>query len=109
MKVQPSFLGWTFSYYGAVASWIENGDYHLGRIAVDKEFRKMGIGKKLILNSIEEIFEKGGEEIHLEARDVTVRIIQQMGGKIICKPVDFYGDSVTPMILRKSDFLLPKS
>ncbi|WP_432664161.1 GNAT family N-acetyltransferase [Wukongibacter baidiensis] len=90
---------------GVVACWIENSDYHLGRIAVDKEFRKMGIGKKLILNSIKEIFANGGNEIYLDARDVTVKIIQRIGGKIIGDSVEFYGDSVTPMILKKSDFL----
>lgn len=90
---------------GVVASWVENDEYHLGRIAVDKKFRKLGIGNKLIINSIEEIFAIGGERIYLEARDVTVKILQKIGGKIIDNPVDFYGDLVTPVILKKSDYI----
>ncbi|GAA0177178.1 bifunctional helix-turn-helix transcriptional regulator/GNAT family N-acetyltransferase [Clostridium sediminicola] len=90
---------------GVVACWIENDMYHLGRIAIDKKFRKLGIGKKIIINSVEAIFRLGGEEIYLEARDITVKILQKIGGEIVADSVDFYGEPVTPVILKKSHYI----
>ena len=46
----------------------------------------------------------GAETIHIEAREVTVGILQKLGGKIIGAPTDFHGDPVTPMVMMKRDF-----
>jgi DNA-binding MarR family transcriptional regulator/ribosomal protein S18 acetylase RimI-like enzyme len=89
---------------GAVASWAENDVYHIGRIAVDKKFRNLGIGKKLIINSVEEVFRIGAEQIYLEARDITVKILQKIGGETIGDSKDFYGEPVTPVVLKKLNY-----
>jgi predicted GNAT family N-acyltransferase len=89
---------------GVACGWIENGEWHWGRFAVPPRLRGSGIGKKLAVFSIREIFELGAEAIHIEARDVTVGILQKLGGKITGAPTDFHGDPVTPMILTKQDF-----
>lgn len=89
---------------GVACGWIENGEWHWGRFAVPPRFRGSGIGKKLAVFSIREIFELGAEAIHIEARDVTVGILQKLGGKITGTPMDFHGDPVTPMILTKQNF-----
>lgn len=58
----------------------------------------------MTLNSVEEIFKMGGEQIYLEARDITLKIINRIGGKIIGDRVMFYGDAVTPVVLKKDDY-----
>ncbi len=90
---------------GVAAGWIEKDQWHWGRFAVDKKLRGMGIGKKLAVFTLGEIFSLGADKIYIEARDITVGILKKLGGKVVGEPVDFFGDSVTPMILEKQDFL----
>ncbi|HHW31264.1 MAG TPA: GNAT family N-acetyltransferase [Clostridiaceae bacterium] len=90
---------------GVVAGWIEKDQWHWGRFAVKKRLRGQGIGKKLALFSLNEIFNLGAEKILIEARDITVGILKKLGGKVVGEPINFYGESVTPMVLKKQDFL----
>ncbi|WP_297424907.1 GNAT family N-acetyltransferase [Clostridium sp.] len=93
---------------GISAAWIENDEWHWGRYAVDKMFRGMGIGKKIALFSLDEIFNLGAEEIFSEARNVTVKMLGRLGCKIIGTPINFYGDLVTPIKIKKCDFIKAK-
>lgn len=94
---------------GISASWKENDEWHWGRYAVDKRLRGKGIGKKLAMFSISEIFDLGAEEIYGEARDITVKMLSKLGCEMTGEPVNFYGDSVTPIIIKKSDFIRAKN
>lgn len=93
---------------GVVASWAEKNEWHWGRFAVKKNLRNLGIGKKLAIFSLNEIFNIGAEKIYIEARDVTVIILKQFGCKVSGEPVNFYGDPVTPITITKCDFELKK-
>lgn len=93
-----------FEIAGIAAGWIENGEWHWGRFAVDKRLRGLGIGKKLAVFSLSEIFSLGAGKIVINARDITVGIINKFGGRVTGEPTDFYGSSVTPMVLEKSKF-----
>ncbi|MDV5140260.1 GNAT family N-acetyltransferase [Chimaeribacter arupi] len=88
---------------GAVACWQENDQCHWGRFAVEPEYRGMGIGRRLALTSLKECFQHNNEII-IEARDTTVRIITQLGGDITGEAFDFYGMPVTPMRINKQGF-----
>ncbi len=88
---------------GAAACWQENEQCHWGRFAVDPAYRKLGIGKKLALISLQEIFCENNEVI-IDARDTTVKIISQLGGEVTGETYDFYGMPVTPMKLEKQRF-----
>lgn len=90
---------------GISASWRENDEWHWGRYAVDKKLRGKGVGKKLALFSLNEIFNLGAGEIFSEARDITVRMLRKLGCEVTGEPVIFYGDSVTPITIKKCDFL----
>ena len=90
---------------GIVASWIERDEWHWGRFAVNKRMRGLGIGEKLAIFSLIEIFNLGAKQIAIEARDVTIGILEQLGGKVVGEPIKFYKGSVTPMILKKDDFI----
>ncbi|AVP62374.1 MULTISPECIES: bifunctional helix-turn-helix transcriptional regulator/GNAT family N-acetyltransferase [Clostridium] len=90
---------------GVVACWQENNQWHWGRFAVDKRLRGLGIGKKMAIFSLNEMFNLDVKEVFIEARDVTVTILKQLGCEILGKPIDFYGEPVTPVIIKKRDFI----
>jgi DNA-binding MarR family transcriptional regulator len=90
---------------GAVAVWKESGQWHWGRFAVDKNFRGLGIGKSMAVESITALFTGIADKIIIEARDITVGIIEKLGGKQTNPAFDFFGDPVTPMELQKEAFL----
>lgn len=90
---------------GIIASWIENDEWHLGRFAVNSSLRGLGIGKKLIIYALNEMFHLGAETVSMEARDVSVVILKKLGGKVVGEPIKFYDGTVTPMVLNKKDFL----
>ncbi len=100
---------WWYAEYesemaGVIAGWIENDAWHLGRFAVSRELRGLGIGKQLITFALTEIFKHGAEDIITEARDVSVAILKKLGGKVTGGPINFYGEPVTPMIIEKEAF-----
>ncbi|CAM2901024.1 bifunctional helix-turn-helix transcriptional regulator/GNAT family N-acetyltransferase [Clostridium sporogenes] len=90
---------------GVVACWQENNQWHWGRFAVDKRLRGLGIGKKMSIFSLNEMFNLDVKEVFIEARDVTVTILKQLGCEILGKPIYFYGEPVTPVIIKKRDFI----
>lgn len=89
---------------GSVAGWIEQDQWHWGRFAIDQSLRSQGIGKKLAEYSLNEIFKLDAEEIYIEARDIAARMLVQFGAEVVGEPVDFYGQPVTPIILRKGAY-----
>lgn len=90
---------------GIAASWIEEGEWHWGRFAVDKRFRGLGVGKKIAIFSINETYNLGAEKIFIEAKDITVKILEQFGCDVIGETVEFYGEPVTPIIIERSSFI----
>ena len=89
---------------GAVAAWKGGGQTHWGRFMVRPICRGMHTGTKLAQHSLEELFAQGVEEIHMEARESTVKIISKMGGEILGNPVPFYAGTVTPLVLHREDY-----
>ncbi|MGO1043786.1 GNAT family N-acetyltransferase [Clostridioides difficile] len=86
---------------GAVASWYENRQVHWGRFAIRKDFRSQHIGTELARFSIDDLFSQDIDEIFMEARDTTVKIICNLGGMVTGKAEDFYNETVTPVTLQK--------
>jgi DNA-binding MarR family transcriptional regulator/predicted GNAT family N-acyltransferase len=90
---------------GVTAAWKEKDKWHWGRFAVDKRLRGLGIGQKIAIFSLKEIFGFEDEEIYIEARDVTLNMLMKFGCKVIGDAEDFYGEPVTPITLNKSNFM----
>ncbi|MEP1033109.1 GNAT family N-acetyltransferase [Ekhidna sp.] len=90
---------------GTVAAWNEQGDWHWGRLAVDPNQRGLGLGKMLALHSFKDLFALGIQEIMIDARDITVGLLESLGGKVTGSTVEFYGFPITPMKLKKDDFI----
>lgn len=91
---------------GVAAAWKEKDKWHWGRFAVDKRLRGIGIGQKIAIFSVKEIFNSYTEEIYIEARDATVNMLMKFGCKVIGEAEDFYGESVTPITLNKNNFMV---
>ena len=82
------------------------GRWHIGRLAVAKEMRGRHIATELLKTAAAFVFDQGVDSIYMEARDITVAIVQKMaaagsGGE----PVPFYEGTVTPVMLEKERFL----
>ena len=90
---------------GVTAAWKEKDKWHWGRFAVDKRLRGMGIGQKLAIASLKEIFNSYTDEIYIEARDATLNMLMKFECKVIGEAEDFYGEPVTPIILGKNNFM----
>ena len=90
---------------GTTAVYSEGEERHMGRFALTPEARGQGLGTQLIRQAIEDVF--AGEDtdvIYGEARDATVHILRKLGGEVTGEAVPFYEGTVTPMVLRKTDF-----
>lgn len=96
------------SIVGAVAAWNDNNQVHWGRFATRQSYRGRHIGTKLAKFSLDDLFSGGIEEVYMDARDATVKIICNMGGKIIGEPAEFYDGTVTPVILYKEDYCVTR-
>ena len=91
--------------YAAAAAWKENNEIHWGRFVVFPAARGQHIGTRLARFSFAELFQEGVDQIYMDARDATVKIVCGMGGKIVGEPYKFYEGNVTPVILTRDDFL----
>ena len=89
---------------GAVAAWDFNTQMHLGRYAIRPEYRGQHIGTRLAQFAIEDLFSQAIDQLYIEARDITVKIISKMGGEVVGDPSQFYNGMVTPMILSKANY-----
>lgn len=97
-----AFLG--AEMVGTVAAWQEEGRTHVGRFVVDPAHRGHHIGKRLICAAFEDLFAEGAEELYMEARAVTVKLVESIGGKAVGETVPFFGGTITPMTLAWEDY-----
>ena len=94
---------------GIVAAWEVKSEWHWGRLAIHKKLRGLGIGKKLAIKSLDELFQMGIEKVKIDARDITVEMVLKIGGKITGRKTNFYGYPITPMEIQKKDFIIAHS
>lgn len=87
-----------------VVAYVENDVWHMGRLTVAQELRGQGIAPRLIRFALEDLFEQGVEELHMEARAAVVRILETFGAEITGETVPFYVGTITPLRLKKDRF-----
>ena len=90
---------------GIVAAWKVKSEWHWGRLAIHEKLRGFGIGKKLAIKSLDELFQMGIEKVKIDARDITVEMVLKIGGRITGRKVSFYGYPITPIEINKNDFI----
>lgn len=89
---------------GVVAAWEKNKKWQWGRFAVDKGLRGIGIGQKLAIYSLKEIFSHYTDVLYSDARDVTVNMLMRFGCEVIGETEMFYDEPITPILLSKASF-----
>ena len=89
---------------GVVAAWKVESEWHMGRLATDEKLRGLGLGTKLIIKAIDDLFQTETELIIIEARDIAVKIILKLGGKVTGESDYFFDMPITPMVVLKEDF-----
>ena len=73
--------------------WMVEDEYHLNNIAVDADYRKQGIGKKLMKKMIEFVTKSDGQNILLEVmheNSSAIRLYEKMGFKVVGDRKDYY-------------------
>ena len=90
---------------GTAIAWEEHGIVHWGRFVVIPSLRGQHIGPTLARYSFEDLFDQGTNEIHMTARDTTVKIVCDMGGKVTGEPTPFYNGNVTPVVLKRENYI----
>ena len=90
---------------GALALFIEDGKYHLGRLVIKEEERGKNLATKLVKEALDQIFLNDIDIIYMDARDITVKIMLKLGAKIVGDPRPFYKGLITPMVIKKEDYL----
>jgi ribosomal protein S18 acetylase RimI-like enzyme len=89
---------------GTVSLWFENSEAHIGRFAIGCQYRGRHLGTRLLQFALDDIFSQGIDELRLEARAETERIVKRLGGKVVGDPFSFYVGTVTPMIITTSGY-----
>ena len=77
----------------------------MGCITVAPSLRGQHRGTFLMKSVLTEVFAQGVDEIFLEARDATVHILRGFGAQIAGEPFTFYRGRVTPILLKRVDFV----
>ena len=47
----------------------------------------------------------GVDKVYMDARDATVKIVCGMGGRVVGESYKFYEGNVTPVVLKKKDYV----
>ena len=89
---------------GAMAAFVEDGSWHVGRLAVSGAMRGRHIATGLMKTVAASVFDQGADCIYMEARDITVAIVKKLGGRVTGEPVLFYGERLTPAVLERGRF-----
>lgn len=73
---------------GAVAAWEEDNVMHWGRFVINADYRGHHIGTKIARMSFDDLFAQGIDEIYMDARDITAKMVCQIGERtrrILCR------------------------
>ena len=89
---------------GAIATFEENGETHLGRFTVAHKFQGRHMGTEIMLSAIEGAFASGVEKLVGEARDTSIHILCKHGGRTTGETYTFYIGNATPFEICKKDY-----
>lgn len=90
---------------GTLAAYWEDGACRLGRLTVAPLRRRRRLGEGLLRFALGDLFAQDVPQISMEARPVTVGILQKLGAEAVGEPFPFYRGTVTPLLLTREAFL----
>ena len=85
-----------------VALYREGSEWHMGRLAVAPALRGCHAGTKLLEHAFRDVFARDIDRFVAEARDTTVHILLKFGAEITGPTTEFFGSSITPIVLTKT-------
>ena len=89
---------------GTIASYVEDGQRHLGRMTVERSLRGQHFGSAILTAALEDLFTHGVEVIYMDARETTVHILLRLGAEILGEPYAFYQGTCTPLRITAEAF-----
>ena len=89
---------------GAIATFEEDGETHLGRFTVGHKFQGRHMGTEIMLYAIEQAFASGVEKLVGDARDASIHILCRHGGRTTGEPRPFDIGNATTFELCKKDY-----
>lgn len=81
---------------GMVVVWLVVDEVHIGTIAVDTRFRRLGIAKRLLATSLLDMAKRGGQAALLEVRRGNLGaqdLYKQFGFKVVGERRRYYQDN----------------
>ena len=81
---------------GYADCWMMYDEAHIANIAVDKNMRHKGIGRKILEHLLEKAKEKGLEKAMLECRvsnENAIRLYESLGFEVIYRHPEYYTDT----------------
>lgn len=89
---------------GAIATFQENGETHLGRFTVSHKFQGRHMGTEIMLYAVEDAFASGVEKLVGDARDTSIHILCKHGGRTTSEPHQFYIGNATNFEICAKDY-----
>ena len=88
---------------GAIASYWEDGQAHMGRLVVRQDMRGHHIAAALLEHVLLEMFTQGAEKVCTVSRPAAAHLLGKMGGSVAGEAYQFYDDICIPVdVLRKN-------
>lgn len=81
---------------GMLGGWLIVDEFHIGTIAVKKEFRRQHIGEAFLIHAIGQVFQEGVKSIFLEVRESNLAaqsMYEKMGFQVEGRRARYYSDN----------------
>jgi ribosomal-protein-alanine N-acetyltransferase len=81
---------------GMIVAWLVVDEVHIGTIAVDARFRRLGIAKRLLATSLVDMAKRGGQAALLEVRRGNLSaqdLYEQFGFEVVGERKRYYQDN----------------
>ena len=85
--------------------WVIFEQAHLINIAVDREYRRCGLGEALLVHALEQARSMGGERIHLEVRESNapaIALYRKHGFGELGRIERYYSDGAAALVMEAS-------
>ena len=89
---------------GVIASFREDGQAHMGRLAVRQDMRGHHIAAALLEHVLLELFAQGAEKVCTVSRPAAAHLLEKMGGSVVGEAYQFYNDICIPVDVLCKDF-----
>jgi ribosomal-protein-alanine N-acetyltransferase len=93
---------------GVIVCWLIVDEVHIATIAVNPEYRGMGIGKQLVIRGLQELISKGALSATLEVRagnTIAQNLYYHFGFKLVGERKNYYKDNFEDALLLTVDLL----